>query len=109
MSPSIKIESVTCAVIGGQGVLAVWQMPFNPPKWIILAAMWARYSLSILFLLRRSRTLAIEENAQFEGMSRRSKNAIDISRVQTNRSPPQAAIDGNGKGNGTSHNLNPAS
>jgi hypothetical protein len=29
-----------------------------------------------------------------------SENAIDISRVQTNRSPPQAAIDGNGKGNG---------
>ena len=55
------------------------------------------------------RTLAIEENAQFEGMSRRNENAIDISRVQTNRSAPQAAIDGNGKGNGTSHNLNPVS
>jgi hypothetical protein len=41
----------------------------------------------------------------------RNENAIDISRVQTNRSQPQAAIDGNGKGKGkgTSHNLNPVS
>jgi cytoskeletal protein CcmA (bactofilin family) len=45
-------------------------------------------------------TLAVEENARFEGMSRRSENAIDpTSLVQTHS---QA----NGKGNGTSHNLN---
>src|SRR3974377_1636362 len=37
------------------------------------------------------RTLAIEENARFEGMSRRDENKIDApSRVQTNRSQPQA-------------------
>jgi cytoskeletal protein CcmA (bactofilin family) len=46
-------------------------------------------------------TLAVEENARFEGMSRRSDNAIDsTSLLQTN--PTQA----NGKGNGASHNLN---
>jgi cytoskeletal protein CcmA (bactofilin family) len=44
------------------------------------------------------RTLTIEENARFEGTSRRNENAIESpSRVQTNR--PQT-IDGNGKGNG---------
>ena len=48
-------------------------------------------------------TLAIEENARFEGMSRRNENPIDAkSFVQTNR-------EGNGRGNGTSHNLNPTS
>jgi len=51
------------------------------------------------------RTLAIEENARFEGMSRRSENAIDTqSRVQTSRARPQA--DGNGKSNGASDSLN---
>jgi len=51
------------------------------------------------------RTLAIEENARFEGTSRRSEKAIDMpSQAQTNR--PQA---GNGapKGNGSSDSLNP--
>jgi cytoskeletal protein CcmA (bactofilin family) len=43
------------------------------------------------------RTLAIEENARFEGTSRRNENAID---VQTNR-PQTRATPGNGKGNGT--------
>jgi cytoskeletal protein CcmA (bactofilin family) len=45
------------------------------------------------------RTLAIEENARFEGMSRRNENPIDMpSRVQTNRSQPQAvSSDGNGE------------
>jgi cytoskeletal protein CcmA (bactofilin family) len=44
--------------------------------------------------------LAVEENARFEGMSRRSENAIDsTSLVQTN-------LPANSKGNGTSHNLN---
>jgi cytoskeletal protein CcmA (bactofilin family) len=49
------------------------------------------------------RTLAIEENARFEGTSR-SENKIDTpSRVQTNRPHPQtASIDGNPKSNGSS-------
>jgi cytoskeletal protein CcmA (bactofilin family) len=48
------------------------------------------------------RTLSIEENAQFEGRSRRRENAIDsTSLVQTNHSQPQATpIEGNGKGSG---------
>jgi cytoskeletal protein CcmA (bactofilin family) len=38
------------------------------------------------------RSLAVEENAQFEGGSRRLKDAIDTSsRVQTNRNQPQTA------------------
>jgi cytoskeletal protein CcmA (bactofilin family) len=42
------------------------------------------------------RTLAIEENARFEGMSRRKENPIDT--VQTNRPQTQAvSIDGNGE------------
>jgi cytoskeletal protein CcmA (bactofilin family) len=44
------------------------------------------------------RTLAIEENARFEGASRRNENPIEMpSRVQTNR---LQTTDGNGKGNG---------
>jgi cytoskeletal protein CcmA (bactofilin family) len=44
------------------------------------------------------RTLAIEENARFEGMSRRNENAIDPqSFVQRNRPQAQAT---NGNGNG---------
>jgi cytoskeletal protein CcmA (bactofilin family) len=55
------------------------------------------------------RTLAIEENARFEGMSRRQESVIDTpSRVQANRSQLQdVSIDGNGKGNGSSDSLNP--
>jgi cytoskeletal protein CcmA (bactofilin family) len=45
------------------------------------------------------RTLAIEENARFEGMSRRNENAIDM----------QSLAQTNGKGNGTAISLNPAS
>jgi cytoskeletal protein CcmA (bactofilin family) len=42
-------------------------------------------------------SLAIEENARFEGTSRRNENTIDTpSRVQTNRPQPQAG-DGNPK------------
>ena len=53
------------------------------------------------------RTLAIEENARFEGASRRNENAIDAqSLVQINRSQTQAAsIGSNGKGNGVSDSL----
>jgi len=48
------------------------------------------------------RTLAIEENARFEGASRRNKNAIEAqSFVQANRPQAQTTpIEGNGKGNG---------
>jgi len=55
------------------------------------------------------RTLAIEENARFEGTSRRSENTIDTpSRVQTNRVQPEAtSTDGNRKGNGASDGLSP--
>jgi cytoskeletal protein CcmA (bactofilin family) len=54
-------------------------------------------------------TLAIEENARFEGMSRRNENTIDTpSRVQTNRHQrPAGSIDGNGKANGAPDGLNP--
>jgi cytoskeletal protein CcmA (bactofilin family) len=53
------------------------------------------------------RTLAIEENARFEGMSRRQENTIDTpSRDQAKRPQPQAA-DGNPKGNGSSDAVNP--
>src|SRR5262249_59774608 len=45
------------------------------------------------------RTLAIEENARFEGMSRRNENAIDM----------QTLAQTNGKGNGTPVSLNPVS
>ena len=49
------------------------------------------------------RTLAVEENAQFEGGSRRLKDAIDTSsRVQTNRNQPQtASIDISAGANGS--------
>ena len=57
------------------------------------------------------RTLTIEENARFEGTSRRSENTIDTpSPVQTNRVQPQAtSTDGNRKGNGASDGLSPLS
>jgi cytoskeletal protein CcmA (bactofilin family) len=45
------------------------------------------------------RTLAIEENARFEGVSRRNEKAIDT----------QSLVQTNGKRNGTSVNLNPVS
>jgi cytoskeletal protein CcmA (bactofilin family) len=56
------------------------------------------------------RSLAIEENAQFEGMSRRQENVIDTpSRVPAKLAQTQAVstIDSNGKGNGASDGLNP--
>jgi cytoskeletal protein CcmA (bactofilin family) len=55
------------------------------------------------------RSLAIEENAQFEGMSRRQENVIDTpSLVPAKRPQAQAiSIDGNGQGNGVSDGLNP--
>src|SRR5262245_43360433 len=55
------------------------------------------------------RTLAIEENARFEGTSRRNENKIDTpSRVQMNRAQLQAAsTDGNGKGKSAADSLTP--
>ena len=55
------------------------------------------------------RTLAIEENARFEGASRRNENTIKTpSRPQPNRAQLQAApTDGNRKGNGAPDGLSP--
>lgn len=54
------------------------------------------------------RSLAIEENAQFEGMSRRQENVIDTpSLVPTKRSSAQA-VNVNGQGHGASDGLNPS-
>ena len=54
------------------------------------------------------RSLAIEENAQFEGMSRRQENVIDTpSLVPAKRSPAQA-INVNGQGHGASDGPNPS-
>jgi|SRR6516162_5200350 len=53
------------------------------------------------------RTLAIEENARFEGMSRRQETTIDTpARDQAKRPLPQVT-DGNPKGNGSSDVVNP--
>jgi cytoskeletal protein CcmA (bactofilin family) len=54
------------------------------------------------------RSLVIDENARFEGMSRRLENVIDTpSRVQMNCQQPQAgSIEGNGKANGAPGGLN---
>ena len=56
------------------------------------------------------RSLAIEENAQFEGMSRRQENVIDTpSLVPAKRIQAQPiSIDVNGQGGGTTEGLNPA-
>ena len=54
------------------------------------------------------RTLAIEENARFEGMSRRNENTINTpSDVQKNRSQAKTvSIEDNPKGNGSSDGAN---
>ena len=55
------------------------------------------------------RSLAIEENAQFEGMSRRQENAIDTpSLVPAKRSQAQPiSIDANGQGGGAPEGFSP--
>jgi cytoskeletal protein CcmA (bactofilin family) len=55
------------------------------------------------------RSLAIEENAQFEGMSRRQENAIDTpSLVPAKRSQAEPiSIDANGQGGGAPEGLSP--
>src|SRR5437764_2388533 len=49
------------------------------------------------------RTLAIEENARFEGMSRRQENTIDLPSKVSH--PQVVAIDGSRKGNGAPNGL----
>jgi cytoskeletal protein CcmA (bactofilin family) len=53
------------------------------------------------------RTLAIEENARFEGLSRRNEKAIDTQSFVQTSGTQATPIEGNGKGNGTSVDLNP--
>ena len=54
------------------------------------------------------RSLAIEENAQFEGMSKRQEKAIETpSLVPAQRSQAQA-INVNGQGDAASNGLNPS-
>ena len=54
------------------------------------------------------RSLAIEENAQFEGMSRRQENVVDtLSLVPANRSPA-SAINVNAQGNGAPDGVDPS-
>jgi cytoskeletal protein CcmA (bactofilin family) len=50
------------------------------------------------------RTLAVEENAQFEGTSRRSENTIDASTHEAH--PEVVPTGGNRKGNGAPDGLN---
>ena len=52
------------------------------------------------------RSLAIEENAQFEGMSRRQENAIDTPSLVPAKRAPAQVISMNGQGNGASDALN---
>jgi len=56
------------------------------------------------------RSLAIEENAQFEGMSRRQENVIDTpSLIPAKRGQAQPiSIDVNGQGGGAHEGLNPS-
>jgi cytoskeletal protein CcmA (bactofilin family) len=56
------------------------------------------------------RSLAIEENAQFEGMSRRQENVIDTpSLVPAKRGQAQPiSVDVNGQGGGAHEGLNPS-
>jgi cytoskeletal protein CcmA (bactofilin family) len=54
------------------------------------------------------RSLAIEENAQFEGMSRRQENVIDTPSLLPAKRSQAHAINGNGQGNGASDGLNPS-
>ena len=52
------------------------------------------------------RSLAIEENAQFEGMSRRQENVIDTPTLVPNKRAPAQVISMNGQGNGATDALN---
>jgi cytoskeletal protein CcmA (bactofilin family) len=52
------------------------------------------------------RSLAIEENAQFEGMSRRQEDAIDTPSLVPAKRPRAQGISVNGQGNGAAEDLN---
>src|SRR5215471_3838595 len=52
------------------------------------------------------RSLAIEENAQFEGMSRRQENVVDTPSLAPTKRAPAQVINMNGQGNGASDALN---
>jgi cytoskeletal protein CcmA (bactofilin family) len=52
------------------------------------------------------RSLAIEENAQFEGMSRRQEDVIDTPSLVPARRPQAQGINVNGQGNGASEGFN---
>jgi hypothetical protein len=54
------------------------------------------------------RSLAIEENAQFEGMSRRQDNVIDTPSLVPAKRSQAHAINVSGQGNGASDGLNPS-
>jgi cytoskeletal protein CcmA (bactofilin family) len=54
------------------------------------------------------RSLAIEENAQFEGMSRRQENAIDTPSLVPAKRPQTQGINAKGQGNGASEIHNPS-
>ena len=54
------------------------------------------------------RSLAIEENAQFEGMSRRQENVIDTPSLVPAKRSQAHAINVNGQGSGASDGLNPS-
>jgi Polymer-forming cytoskeletal len=55
------------------------------------------------------RSLAIEENAQFEGMSRRQENVIDLPSVVPGKlfQAPPISVGVNGQGSGASEGPNP--
>ena len=52
------------------------------------------------------RSLAIEENAQFEGMSRRQDDVIDTPSLVPAKRPQAQAANNNGQGNGASEGVN---
>ena len=54
------------------------------------------------------RSLAIEENAQFEGMSRRQENVIDTPSLVPAKRSQAHATNVSGQGNGASDGLNPS-
>ena len=55
------------------------------------------------------RSLAIEENAQFEGMSRRQENVIDMPSVVPAKLPQAQAINVHEQGDGAADGVNPSS
>jgi cytoskeletal protein CcmA (bactofilin family) len=54
------------------------------------------------------RSLAVEENAQFDGMSRRQENVVDAPSLIPTKGSPAQTIDVNVQGNGASDSLNPS-